>query len=109
MQKAITSDACIDILEIHGPLWPKYLTENVVAVLEAALDCFKEFISMCEPDFLSQIQVSILKPLIEKCLGHTNEGIRNKSLNYTLLFFNISENFEEETMKTISSYLGSKV
>ena len=44
LQKAITSEQCIDILELNAPLWPQYLTENVVAVLEAALDCFKEFI-----------------------------------------------------------------
>ena len=46
--------------------------------------------------------------MIDKCLGHANENIRTKSLNYLLIFFNISENFDEETIETILSYLDSK-
>ena len=90
LQNLLTSESCMDVLAFHASLWPQYLTESVKGVLDSVLDCFNEFILKCEPDFLSAIQIPILKPMVERCLGHVDENIRNKSLNYLLVFFNIA-------------------
>ena len=65
------------------------------------LDCFNEFITKCDPGFLSSMQASVVKPMIEKCLGQTKASLKAKSLECMMLIFEVSENFEDETTDVI--------
>ena len=65
------------------------------------LDCFNEFITKCDPGILSSMQVSVVKPMIEKCLGQSKASLKAKSLECMMLIFEVSENFEDETTDVI--------
>ena len=53
----------------HASNWGKYLLEANPGALEKVLECFLEFIIKTDPSILSGMQVSIIKPMVEKCLG----------------------------------------
>ena len=53
----------------HSSNWSKYLNEANPGAMEKVLECFLEYIIKTEPGILSSMQVSILKPMVEKCLG----------------------------------------
>ena len=91
----------------HASNWAKYLAEPNPGALEKVLDCFHEFINKCDPGILSSMQVSVFKPMIEKCLGQAKANLKSKSLECMLLLFEVSENFEEETMDTLLTFCKS--
>ena len=91
----------------HASNWSKYLAEPNPGALEKVLDCFLEYIIKCEPGILSSMQVSVFKPMIEKCLGAAKPNLKAKSQECMLTLFEVSENFEEETMDALLTFVKS--
>ena len=105
--KSLPENSSNDQISEHASKWATYLMEPNPGALEKVLDCFQEFIRKCEPGLLSSIQVSLFKPMIEKQLGHAKASLKAKSLDCMLLFFEFSENFEEDTMDTLLNFCKS--
>jgi len=55
------------------------------------------FLEKAKADLIAQNQISTLKTIVEKCLGHSKPAIKTKSLDCLLLMFEISENFDLDT------------
>ena len=91
----------------HASNWAKYLAEPNPGALEKVLECFQEYIIKSEPGILSSMQVSVIKPMIEKCLGAAKPNLKLKSQECMLLLFEVSENFEEETMDALLGFCKS--
>lgn len=49
-----------------------------------------------------------MKPLVEKGLGAAKPNVKAKSLECTLLIFEVSEQFDEETMEALEALCNSK-
>lgn len=47
--------------------------------------------------------------MVEKCLGHTKPSIKSKSLECVLFMFEITENFDNETLDNIEELCKSKM
>jgi hypothetical protein len=46
---------------------------------------------------VSQLQIGVIKVLVEKCLSHTKPTIKAKALESVLSIFEIAENFDLDT------------
>lgn len=66
--------------------------------MEKVLDCFQTYIDKCDPAILKTFQDKIYGPVIDKCLGAAKPNLRAKAMECMLLFFEVSENFEDETL-----------
>ena len=67
--KKMSENSKSNLMMEHASNWAKYLMEPNPGALEKVLDCFNEFLIKCEPGLLSSIQVSLFKPMIDKCLS----------------------------------------
>ena len=66
------------------------------------------FISKVKRDLIAQNQQPIIKVLIEKGMGAMKPNIKAKALESLLGLFEVSENFDEETIETLESMLKHK-
>ena len=82
----------------HAGKWPKYLVEPNPGAMEKVLECFQAYIDKCDPALLASFQDKIYAPMIDKCLGAAKPTLKAKSLECMLLFFEVSENFGDETL-----------
>mmetsp|Transcript_15875 Transcript_15875/g.20013 ORF Transcript_15875/g.20013 Transcript_15875/m.20013 type:complete len:91 (+) Transcript_15875:230-502(+) len=85
----------------HAVKWSKYLVEINPGALEKILDCFHEYIDKCDPALLTSFHNSIIPPIIEKGMGAAKASLKQKALDCLLLFFEVSENFGEETIDVV--------
>lgn len=92
----------------HAAEFKKYLDESHPGTLEAALDAFSVFADRAFPGLLGTHQKDYLKPLIEKGLGAAKPNVKAKSLECALLIFEVSEQFDDETMDVLEALCLSK-
>ena len=85
----------------HAASFSKYLDEAHPGALESALDCFVTFADRCQPALLGQFQKDYLKPLVDKGLGAAKPNIKAKALECGLLIFEVSEQFDEDTLDVL--------
>ena len=97
-----------DVMNSHAPKWCKYLMDGNPASLEKVLDCFAVYIDKCDPAILTGFHNSIILPIIEKGMGAAKANIKTKALECMLLFFEVSENFGEETIEALDAQVKSK-
>ena len=91
----------------HISKWPKYLVDPNPGALETVLACFQVYIDKCEPRILASIQDKIYAPIIDKCLGAAKPTIKAKAMESMLLYFEVSENFSEETLDAFHAQVKS--
>ena len=89
------------VMNEHASKWAKYLAEPNPGALEKVLDCFLVFIDKCDPGLLASVQNSIYAPMLDKCLGAAKPTLKTKSMECLLLYFEVSENFGEETLDAL--------
>jgi hypothetical protein len=87
----------------HASQFSKYLDEAHPGALESALECFATFADHCQPALLGQYQKDYIKPLVDKGLGAAKPNVKAKSLECALLIFEVSEQFDEETMDVLEA------
>ena len=52
--------------------------------------------------------MSVIKPMVEKCLGQAKATLKQKSQECMLMLFEVSESFDEDTMDAILAFVKSK-
>ena len=90
-----------EIMNQHASKWAKYLAEPNPGALEKVLDCFQVYIDKCDPAILASMQNSVYPPIMDKCLGAAKPTLKAKSMECMLLFFEVSENFGDETLDAL--------
>ena len=75
--------------------------------MEKVLECFNTFVDKCDPSLLISVQDKIYMPMIDKCLGAAKPSIKTKAMECMLLYFEVSENFGEETLDAFQAILKS--
>ena len=91
----------------HASKWAKYLAEPNPGALEKALDCFHVYIDKCDPGLLASIQNSVYAPMLDKCLGAAKPSLKTKAMECMLLYFEVSENFGDETLDALQALIKS--
>ena len=95
------------LMNEHASKWAKYLAEPNPGALEKVLDCFQVYIDKCDPPLLASIQNSIYAPIMDKCLGAAKPTLKTKSMECMLLYFEVSENFGDETLDALQALIKS--
>ena len=63
-------------MQEHQSLWgSKYLLDANAGALDKVLDCFLVYIDHCDTNLMKTIQLTVIGPLIEKCLGQARATI----------------------------------
>ena len=91
----------------HASKWAKYLAEPNPGAMEKVLDCFNTYIDKCHASILTGFQNSIYPPVMDKCLGAAKPTLKTKAMECMLLFFEVSENFGDETMDAFQALVKS--
>ena len=91
------------LMNEHASKWAKYLAEPNPGALEKVLECFQVYIDKCDPPLLASIQNSIYAPIMDKCLGAAKPSLKTKSMECMLLYFEVSENFGDETLDALQT------
>lgn len=87
-----------EIMNTHAPKWVKYLAEPNPGAMEKVLECFHIFIDKGDATVLASCQSSVYAPMMDKCLGAAKPTLKAKSMECLLLFFEVGENFGDETL-----------
>ena len=100
-----------DFRRKHAKQWSVYLQESNVMALEKCLDCFTAYLDKVHPYIILQHKKAIIQVLVEKCLGHSEPVIRNKSSECFLMLFEVTENFDDSyfTLTKLISHENIKV
>ena len=96
-----------EVMNEHASKWAKYLAEPNPGAMEKVLECFHAFIDKCDPAILSSMQNSIYPPMMDKCLGAAKPTLKTKAMECLLLFFEVSENFGDETLDAFQALVKS--
>ena len=96
-----------EVMNQHASKWAKYLTEPNPGAMEKVLDCFHTFIDKGDSALLTSMQNSIYAPMMDKCLGAAKPSLKTKSMEIMLLFFEVSENFGDETLDALQAQIKS--
>ena len=89
------------VMNEHAAKWAKYLAEPNPGAMEKVLECFKTYIDKCDSSILASFQNSIYPPMLDKFLCAAKPTLKTKAMECMLLFFEVSENFEEETLNAL--------
>ena len=89
------------VMNEHAGKWSKYLAEPNPGALEKVLECFQTYIDKCDSSILASFQNSVYPPMLDKCLGAAKPTLKTKAMECMLLFFEVSENFGEETLDAL--------
>ena len=95
------------VMNEHASKWVKYLAEPNPGALEKVLDCFHAYIDKCDGGLLASIQNSVYAPMTDKCLGAAKPSLKTKSMECMLLYFEVSENFGDETLDALQALIKS--
>ena len=87
-----------EVMNAHASKWAKYLTEPNPGAMEKVLECFHTFIDKGDAAMLTSCQNSVYAPMMDKCLGAAKPTLKAKSFECLLLFFEVSENFGDDTL-----------
>jgi hypothetical protein len=65
--------------------------------LEKAIEALQTYLDRAKPELVNQLQIGVIKVLVEKCLGHSKPTIKTKALECVFSIFEIAENFDLDT------------
>lgn len=82
----------------YATKWPEILQDNNASCLEKALEAMQTWLNKASQELVSDFQYGLLKALTEKCISHTKANIKSQALENSKLIFEVSENFDEETL-----------
>ncbi len=90
-----------EVMNEHSSKWPNYLVEPNPGALEKVLECFNAYIDKCDPAILTAVQDKIYLPILDKGLGAAKPNLKAKAMECMLLYFEVSENFGDETLDAL--------
>ena len=65
------------------------------------MDCFIAFLDAVKPANLAPSQSSLLKPIIDKCIGAAKPHLKAKGIECMLEMFATTDNFDSEVFETL--------
>ena len=96
-----------EVMNTHASKWATYLAEVNPGAMEKVLDCFHTYIDKCDKRILASFQDKVYAPVLDKCLGAAKPSLKTKAMDCMLLFFEVSENFGDETLDALQEQVKS--